>query len=64
MVTKNIPAYTIVAGVPAKAIKKRFTEKERIFLQEFKWWNKDIEWIKKNVRDFSDIKCFRGKYKN
>lgn len=64
VVTKNIPDYTVVAGVPAREIKKRFTEKERIFLQEFKWWNKDIEWIKKNVRDFSDIKFFRDKYKN
>lgn len=64
VVTKDIPDYTIVAGIPAKEIRKRFTEKERIFLKEFKWWNRELDWIKKNVRDFSDIKYFRDKYKN
>lgn len=58
VVTKDVEPYSVVVGVPAKKIKKRFTEEEINFLEKFKWWNKDREWMKRNIVLFSDIKLF------
>lgn len=58
VVTKNVPPYAIVGGVPAKIIKYRFTSEEIEFLQNFEWWDKPIKWIKQNYQKFSDIGSF------
>ena len=39
VVTKDVPPYTIVGGVPAKAIRKRFSDSEVARLLELKWWD-------------------------
>ncbi|WP_370976719.1 CatB-related O-acetyltransferase [Enterobacter roggenkampii] len=39
VVTKNIPPYAIVAGIPAEVIGYRFDEKTICSLLESKWWN-------------------------
>ncbi|MEA4974053.1 Virginiamycin A acetyltransferase [bioreactor metagenome] len=39
VVTKDIPPYTVVGGVPAKEIKKRFDEETIKILQKIQWWN-------------------------
>lgn len=39
VVTKNIPPYAIVGGVPAKIIKYRFKEEKIQNLLESEWWN-------------------------
>lgn len=58
VVTKDVSPYSIVGGVPAKHIKFRFEKEEIIKLQEFKWWNKDIQWIKNNSIHFTDKNKF------
>jgi acetyltransferase-like isoleucine patch superfamily enzyme len=55
VVTKNVPAYAIVAGNPAKIIRYRFTEEEIEFLLKFKWWEKDPVWIEENFKLFHDV---------
>lgn len=62
VVTKDVPPYTIVGGVPAKEIKKRFDDKTIKFLLQFKWWDKPIEWINENSHLFTDIKLLMDKY--
>src|SRR6476620_7930238 len=49
VVTKNVGAYEIWGGNPAKLIKKRFTDQQITKLQEMQWWNWDIAKIKKEL---------------
>lgn len=54
VVTKDVPPYAIVGGVPAKIIKYRFNTEVIKQLEELEWWNKDVEWIKENIEIFHD----------
>jgi len=58
IVTKDVEPYAVVAGVPAKVIKKRYSESIIKSLLDFKWWNQDEKWIINNYNLFSDITEF------
>lgn len=45
VVGNDVPPYTIVAGNPARAIRKRFDDELISLMLEFRWWDKSIEEI-------------------
>lgn len=49
VVTKDVEPYSIVAGVPAREIRKRFPSNVIKRLQAMQWWNWPIETIRKNI---------------
>ena len=55
MVTKDVPPYAIVGGVPAKVIGYRYDDETIQFLQKTKWWNNQPVWFEKNWRLLNDI---------
>lgn len=64
VVTKDIAPYTIAGGVPAKAIRPRFTPAIARQLQSIAWWNWPLETIVERLADFQqeNIEVFCEKY--
>lgn len=59
VVTKDVPPYAIVGGVPAKIIRYRFDPDDIEFLETLKWWDKDDDWVKEHAEYFDDIHILR-----
>jgi acetyltransferase-like isoleucine patch superfamily enzyme len=59
VVTRNVASYTIVGGIPAKEIGKRFDDKTIENLERIKWWDWDIDTIKGKAYLFKDIGEFQ-----
>lgn len=62
VVTKDVKAYSIVGGVPAKSIKMRFEEEQISILLQRKWWDEDDIWFSKNFKEMHDISIFIQKH--
>lgn len=50
VVTKDIPPYTIVGGVPAKTIKKRFDDDVIIKLRQLQWWDWPLDKVQRHLQ--------------
>ncbi len=49
VVTKNVPDYAIMAGVPAKFIKFRFSEEEMKAQDQLQWWDWSLKEMKEKA---------------
>ena len=64
VVTRDVPPYAIVAGVPAKVIKYRFSEDIIKRLLESKWWEFPDGVIKEAATEFKNPIRFLEKIKS
>ena len=49
LVTDDVPPYTVVGGIPARVIKKRFNDETIELLKKLKWWDWDVQKVKAHV---------------
>lgn len=50
VVTKPVPPYAVVGGVPAKIIRYRFSEEQIETLLKLRWWDEPEEILKNNIK--------------
>ncbi|MFN8529827.1 MAG: DapH/DapD/GlmU-related protein [Anaerolineae bacterium] len=62
VVTKDVEPYTIVGGVAAKTIRKRFSDEVITALLKIAWWDWDHETLKTRFDDLFDVPSFIAKY--
>lgn len=55
VVAKDVPAYSIVAGNPAKVVKTRFDDATIQRLEKIAWWDWPIEKIDENVKTICNL---------
>ncbi len=66
-ISHTVPAYSIVAGNPAKVVRMRFSENEISILQSIEWWNWDDSKLDSAMPyllagDVSALQAFSSKY--
>lgn len=62
IVTKDVEAYAIVGGNPAKVIRYRFESEVIEKLLKFEWWNRSDEWLRANAAKFRSMEAFTGEF--
>lgn len=53
VVTKDVPAYGIVVGAPARVIRQRFPEEVVAVLRAVRWWDWPVEKIARNMKSIT-----------
>lgn len=62
VVTKDVPAYAIAAGAPAKVLRQRFTKSIASALESTAWWDWDHATLTERMEDFNDLRRFLSRY--
>jgi phosphonate metabolism protein (transferase hexapeptide repeat family) len=62
IVTKNVEPYTVVAGVPAKPIRARFSDHVIEKLEQIQWWNWNRSQLEQRFMEFRNMDAFLEKY--
>ena len=55
VVTKDVPPFAVVGGVPARILRYRFPPDEIAYLAQLKWWDRDIGWLRENAGRFRSV---------
>jgi phosphonate metabolism protein (transferase hexapeptide repeat family) len=64
VVTKDVAPFTVVAGVPAKVIRRRVSEEAEAALMRIQWWNWSRQQLRAALHDFRVLNAvdFTRKY--
>ena len=62
IVLHDVEPYAIVAGVPAKVVRKRLPDDAIKGLLKLDWWDKPVDWIETHADEFADIDGFLKRY--
>ena len=62
VVTKDVPAYAIAAGAPAKVLRQRFTKSIASAIESTAWWDWDHDTLAERMDDFCDLRRFLSRY--
>jgi serine acetyltransferase len=62
VVTKDVGPYEVAVGVPAKVIRKRFSDEIIEKLLKSEWWNWDRATLEANFKDLFEVDTFLAKH--
>jgi len=62
VVTKDVAPYEVVVGVPARPIRKRFSDDVIEKLLRVAWWDWDRRALEERFHDLMDLDAFLAKY--
>ncbi|RXK47839.1 DapH/DapD/GlmU-related protein [Halorientalis pallida] len=62
VVTHDVEPYTVVAGVPAEPVKRRFSPEVAARLEATEWWHWDHETLGERLAAFRDLDAFLDAY--
>ena len=62
VVTDDVAPYTVVAGVPAKPIRRRFSAEVARRIEATEWWDWDHETLAERLPAFRDLETFLERY--
>lgn len=60
VVVKDVPAFTVYGGVPARLLRARFDPDDTAFLARVRWWDRDEAWLREHVSAFADVALLRA----
>lgn len=58
VVTRDVPPYAIVAGVPARLVRMRFEPEQVSALVQSEWWARDESWLRAHAGEFRSVSAF------
>lgn len=59
VVTRDVPPYAVVGGIPAKVLRHRFEEDTVQYLLELRWWDRSEAWWRSHAHLMRDIGSLR-----
>lgn len=62
VVTRDVPPYTVVAGVPAEPIRRRFPESVAARIEATEWWHWEHDTLAARLDAFRDLETFLERY--